>query len=68
VVLLELAKLFNSTPLDHADILFLWCGAEEWGLWGSRYFCFKFFNENVQPYNLDDSYNIYEIFIYFNFE
>ncbi len=57
-ILIELAMLLNKNPLEHIDILFLWCGAEEWGLWGSRKFCMKHFNNLNQEYNLDESYNI----------
>ena len=57
-ILVELAILLNKNPLEQIDILFLWCGAEEYGLWGSRKFCVKHFNDLNQEYNLDESYNI----------
>ena len=57
-ILIELAILLNKNPLEKIDILFLWCGAEEWGLWGSKQFCIKHFNDLNQEYNLDESYNI----------
>ncbi|MHA1985066.1 MAG: M28 family metallopeptidase [Promethearchaeota archaeon] len=57
-ILIELAILLNKYPLEHIDVMFLWCGAEEWGLWGSKQFCKKHFNELNQEYNLDESYNI----------
>ncbi len=57
-ILIELAILFNKNPLEQIDVLFLWCGAEEWGLWGSKQFCMKHFNDLNQEYNLDESYNI----------
>jgi hypothetical protein len=57
-ILIELAILLNKNPLDQIDVLFLWCGAEEWGLWGSKQFCMKHFNDLNQEYNLDESYNI----------
>jgi len=57
-ILIELIKILNKNPLKHIDILFLWCGAEEWGLWGSKQFCKKHFNELDEEYDLDKSYNI----------
>jgi len=57
-ILIELAMLLNKNPLEQIDVLFLWCGAEEWGLWGSKQFCMKHFNDLNQEYNLDKSYNI----------
>ncbi|MFW9874205.1 MAG: M28 family metallopeptidase [Candidatus Thorarchaeota archaeon] len=57
-ILIELAILLNKSPLEHIDVMFLWCGAEEWGLWGSKRFCIKHFNDLNQEYNLDESYNI----------
>jgi len=57
-ILIELAKILSKNPLKHIDILFLWCGAEEWGLWGSKQFCVKHFNELNEEYDLDKSYNI----------
>jgi len=57
-ILIELAILLNKNPLEHIDVMFLWCGAEEWGLWGSKQFCRKQFNDLNQEYDLDESYNI----------
>jgi len=57
-VLIELTKLLNKNPLEKTDVLFLWCGAEEHGLWGSKQFCAKYFKELNQEYDLDRSYNI----------
>jgi hypothetical protein len=57
-ILIELAKILNKNPLKNIDVLFLWCGAEEWGLWGSKQFCIKHFNELNEEYDLDKSYNI----------
>jgi len=57
-ILIELAILLNKNPLEQIEVLFLWCGAEEWGLWGSKQFCMKHFNDLNQEYNLDESYNI----------
>jgi Zn-dependent M28 family amino/carboxypeptidase len=31
-ILIELIKLFKKSPLENYDIIFLWSGAEEWGL------------------------------------
>lgn len=57
-ILIELAKILNKNPLKQIDVIFLWCGAEEWGLWGSKQFCAKHFNELNEEYDLDKSYNI----------
>lgn len=57
-ILIELAILLNKNPLEQIDVLFLWCGAEEWGLWGSKQFCMEHFNDINQEYNLDESYII----------
>jgi len=57
-ILIELAKLVKKKPLNKTDVLFLWCGAEERGLWGSRQYCNKHFEELIQDYDLDKSHNI----------
>jgi Zn-dependent M28 family amino/carboxypeptidase len=57
-VLLELAKLVNKEPLEMTDVIFLWCGAEERGLWGSKQYCSNHYEELNQDYDLDKSYNI----------
>ena len=57
-ILIELAIQLNKHPLEKIDVMFLWCSAEEWGLWGSKQFCNKHFNDLNQEYDLDESYNI----------
>ncbi|NVM37049.1 MAG: M28 family peptidase [Candidatus Lokiarchaeota archaeon] len=57
-ILLELAKLINKNPLEKTDVIFLWCGAEEMGLWGSKQYCSKHFEELDSDYDLNKSYNI----------
>ena len=57
-ILIELAKLLKKDPLNHADVVFLWAGAEEWGLWGSKQFCAKHYAHLREEYDLDRSYNI----------
>lgn len=57
-VLLELAKIIKKNPLERTDVIFLWCGAEEMGLWGSRQYCKKHIEELIYDYDLDKSYNI----------
>jgi len=58
-ILIELAKLLNKNPLENMDVFFLWCGAEEWGLFGSRNYCQKHFDDELNVYyDLDKSYNI----------
>ncbi len=54
-ILIELSKLFQRNPLEKTDILFLWPGAEEWGLKGSKKFCKKHFNYLDQKYDLNRS-------------
>ena len=57
-ILIELAKILKEKPLENHDVIFLWCGAEEWGLKGSKYYCKRHLKELTQNYNLDKSINI----------
>jgi len=57
-ILLELAKLIKKNPLEKTDVIFLWCGAEEMGFWGSKQYCSKHFEELDNDYDLNKSYNI----------
>ena len=57
-ILIELAKLFKKYPLENYDIIFLWCGAEEWGLKGSKSFCKRHRSYLSEKYDLDRSFNI----------
>lgn len=57
-ILIELAKLFHENPLENIDILFLWTGAEEWGLKGSKKFCSNHFKALNQVFDLDKSFNV----------
>jgi Zn-dependent M28 family amino/carboxypeptidase len=57
-ILLELAKLVKKNPLQKTDVFFLWVGAEEMGLWGSKQYCSKHFEELDNDYDLNKSYNI----------
>ncbi|MFX0002070.1 MAG: M28 family metallopeptidase [Candidatus Hodarchaeota archaeon] len=57
-ILLELAKLIKNNPLEKIDVIFLWCGAEEMGLWGSKQYVSKHFEEFDRDYDLNKSYNI----------
>ncbi|MHA2390365.1 MAG: M28 family metallopeptidase [Promethearchaeota archaeon] len=57
-ILLELAKLIKRNPLEKTDVIFLWCGAEEMGLWGSKQYCSKHFEKLDHDYDLNKSYNI----------
>lgn len=57
-ILLELAKLIQKKPLEKTDVIFLWCGAEEMGIWGSKQYCSKHFEELDTDYDLNKSYNI----------
>ncbi len=55
---LELAKIINKNPLENIDVLFIWTGAEEWGLKGSKRFCRTHFKALNQTFDLDKSFNI----------
>ncbi len=57
-ILIELAKLFKKDPLKRMDLLFIWPGAEEWGLKGSKKFCEDYFKDLNQKYELNHSINI----------
>lgn len=57
-ILIEMAKLFKKNPLEKIDLLFLWTGAEEWGLKGSKKFCKTHFISLKKKYDLDKSLNI----------
>ncbi|MFX1410949.1 MAG: M28 family metallopeptidase [Promethearchaeota archaeon] len=57
-ILIELAKLFKRNPLEKIDILFIWPGAEEWGMKGSRKFCQRHFLAINQRYDLNRSINV----------
>ena len=57
-ILIELAKLFKKNPLENYDIIFLWSGAEEWGLKGSKSFCKRHRSYLSKKYDLDRSFNI----------
>ncbi len=35
-ILLKLAENVHNSPLDHSSVTFIWCAAEEWGLYGSK--------------------------------
>lgn len=57
-ILIELAKLLKMNPLNNYDVILLWCGAEEWGLKGSKAFCKKHRNYLRTKYDLNRSFNI----------
>ena len=57
-ILLELAKLIKKYPLENFDVLFIWPGAEEWGLIGSDRFLKRHRHELEQVYDLNNSYCI----------
>jgi len=57
-ILIELAKLIKKTPLEKIDVIFIWCGAEEMGLWGSIQYCKEHFEDLLHDYDLEKSYNI----------
>jgi len=57
-ILIELAKNVKENPLANYDVLFLWCGAEEWGLKGSKKFVAKNAKKYNKIYDLSKSINI----------
>ncbi|MFX1587634.1 MAG: M28 family metallopeptidase [Promethearchaeota archaeon] len=57
-VLVELAKLIKSKPLENYDVLLIWCGAEEWGLKGSKYYIKRNKDYLKNKYDLNKSMNI----------
>ena len=57
-ILIELAKLIKSKPLENYDVLFVWCGAEEWGLKGSKNYIKKNKYYLKKKYDLNKSMNI----------
>lgn len=57
-ILIELSKIIKRNPLENYDVLFIWPGAEEWGLIGSSRFLKRHSNELKQVYDLDHSYYI----------
>jgi len=52
---IELAKNFNKKSLKNIDLLFLWTGAEEEGLKGSKRFCKNHFELLNEKYDLRKS-------------
>ena len=57
-ILIELAKKVKENQLTNYDVLFLWCGAEEWGLKGSKRFVAKHAKEYNKIYDFSKSINI----------
>ncbi|MFX1501402.1 MAG: M28 family metallopeptidase, partial [Promethearchaeota archaeon] len=57
-LLLELNQLFIKNPLNNFDMIFLWTGAEEIGLWGAREYCNHHFLELSRKYDLNNSFYI----------
>ena len=55
---IELAKLLKKNPLENINLLFLWTGAEEWGLKGSIHFCRNHFLNLTKKYDFHRSFNI----------
>jgi hypothetical protein len=57
-VLLELAKNVKQNPLDNTDVIFLFTGAEEWGMKGSIHYTEAHFDKLNRKYDLKSSVNI----------
>jgi len=56
--LIELAKILKSEPLNNINVVLLWCGAENLGLWGAKQYCAKNFFTLYKKYELEDSFLI----------
>jgi Zn-dependent M28 family amino/carboxypeptidase len=54
-ILIELVKYYKKNPLKNYSILFLWCGAEEWGMKGSEAFCREYVPYLVKEYDMNSS-------------
>ena len=57
-ILIELSKIFHNNPLNNTDLIFLWTGAEEMGIFGSKTYCYRNFKSLDKNYNLNKSYLI----------
>lgn len=57
-ILIVLAKLLKKNPLKNTDVLFIWTGAEEWGLLGSKNFCETYIKFLGNNYDLNKSINV----------
>jgi hypothetical protein len=57
-ILIELSKIIKNQPLNNFEVLFIWFGAEEWGLKGSKKFVKKHSKNFKEKYNLEKSINI----------
>ncbi|MFW9770601.1 MAG: M28 family metallopeptidase [Candidatus Heimdallarchaeota archaeon] len=57
-ILLELMKILKRNPPKNYDVIFLWSGAEEWGLVGANRFLKKHRERFEEIYDLDKSYAI----------
>ncbi|MFX0146330.1 MAG: M28 family metallopeptidase [Candidatus Hodarchaeota archaeon] len=57
-ILIELMKILKRNPIKNFDVIFLWSGAEEWGLVGANRFLKKHREEFKQTYDLDNSFSI----------
>ncbi|TFF97534.1 MAG: M28 family peptidase [Promethearchaeota archaeon] len=57
-ILIELAKNFKVNPLNNYDLIFVFCGSEEWGLKGSKNYVKRNYVKLNRKYNLNESFNI----------
>jgi hypothetical protein len=57
-ILIEMAKLLKKNPLKNIDVIFVWTGAEEWGLLGAGNYCESHMVKLNQKYDLNKSFNI----------
>ena len=55
-ILLSLAKFYRENPTENLNLKFIWCTAEEWGLFGSKGYVKAHKQEIVE--NKDNSYVI----------
>ncbi|MFX0057285.1 MAG: M28 family metallopeptidase [Candidatus Hodarchaeota archaeon] len=57
-ILIEITKILKKNPLKNIDVIFIWTGAEEWGLLGSRNYVKEHINNLNEEYDLNKSFNI----------
>ena len=56
VFLIELVKILKKNPLNNISVVFIWCGAEKFGIWGAKQYCAKNFFTLYKEYELNDSF------------
>ncbi|MFX1590113.1 MAG: M28 family metallopeptidase [Promethearchaeota archaeon] len=57
-ILIEMTKMIKNNPLKNIDVIFIWTGAEEWGLLGSQNYVERHVGKLNKDYDLNKSFNI----------